>query len=92
MATHIFPGEEGLYDFCGSDDHMAPEIIRLEENPEDLPQGYKIPGLSYSFGVDIWALGIMVYELFTGEVPFFSSDDYVKLHIQICDNEPRFDN
>lgn len=36
---------------CGSVEYMAPEIIK---------------GEAYSYPVDFWALGILVYELFTG--------------------------
>ena len=67
---------------------MAPEIIKLESNPEELPKGYKVPGLTYGSGVDIWALGIMVYELFTGEAPFYDEDNFVEMHKQICDKQP----
>ena len=41
--------------FCGSNDYMAPEIIQ---------------GKEYNEKVDIWSLGILIYELLTGEVPF----------------------
>ena len=41
--------------FCGSDDYMAPEIIQ---------------GKEYNEKVDIWSLGILIYELLSGKVPF----------------------
>lgn len=41
--------------FCGTYEYMAPEMVR------DIPYNYK---------VDIWALGIFLYELTHGVAPF----------------------
>ena len=29
----------------------------------------------YSFATDVWAFGVIVFQLFTGEVPFTGDDD-----------------
>lgn len=54
-----FARELGKYDradtLCGTPYYMAPEI---KEEPD------------YDYGVDIWALGIIYFELLTGTVPF----------------------
>jgi len=42
--------------FCGTLEYMAPEMLR------DKP--------SYSKEVDIWALGILLYELVHGRAPY----------------------
>ena len=54
---------EGLYPpkntrtFCGTPDFMAPEVI---------------DGKPYSFSVDWWALGVMIYIMLTGQVRIHS--------------------
>ena len=40
---------------CGTPEYMAPEMIS---------------GQGHDGGVDIWALGVLIYELFTGNSPF----------------------
>ena len=41
---------------CGTPIYLAPELLA--------------PKCSYSHTVDIWAIGILAYELITGELPF----------------------
>ncbi|OMH86314.1 Ribosomal protein S6 kinase beta-1 [Zancudomyces culisetae] len=53
--------------FCGTPSYMAPEIFNL-----DVP---------YEKSVDWWSLGVLLYEMLTGRVPFFG-----KSHKQVFDN------
>ena len=41
--------------YCGTLDYMAPEILK---------------GMNYSNKVDVWSLGIMLFELIQGQIPF----------------------
>lgn len=44
---------------CGTPDYLAPEIV---------------DGQTYDEKVDVWSLGILLYELFTGRTPFEAAD------------------
>jgi len=48
------------YTVCGTLEYMAPEIFY---------------GTGYSFSIDWWALGIVMYELMLGETPFAGQDN-----------------
>ena len=50
--------------FCGTPDYMAPEMQNSAE---------------YSYGVDVWSLGILQYELLHGKPPFQEQNELEKL-------------
>jgi serine/threonine protein kinase len=94
LATLYDPDDKGLRDFVGSDDHMAPEIIRLWANPDldtelkeraelgleisdkEYAKAYTNKENRYNEKVDVWALGVMIYQLFTGRTPFDEGGEY----------------
>ena len=64
---------------CGTYEYMAPEII--QEKP-------------YSLGVDIWSLGILLYELLHGYSPFRvrgKEDDHRNIFKNIMKNDIKFE-
>lgn len=48
--------------FCGTIDYVPPEIVE---------------GSSYDERVDIWALGVLLYELASGKAPFETRDENI---------------
>lgn len=51
-------------EFIGTLDYLAPEIIKCR-GPDASP---------YCPSVDLWSLGIVIYEIFTGTTPFYNQD------------------
>eukprot|EP00747_Dinoflagellata_sp_TGD_P165930 gnl/TRDRNA2_/TRDRNA2_187961_c0_seq1.p1 gnl/TRDRNA2_/TRDRNA2_187961_c0~~gnl/TRDRNA2_/TRDRNA2_187961_c0_seq1.p1 ORF type:complete len:457 (+),score=65.49 gnl/TRDRNA2_/TRDRNA2_187961_c0_seq1:50-1372(+) len=54
-AVHTYPHER-RWTLCGTLDYLPPEMVHAS--------------CGHSFGVDVWGLGVLAYELLTGEPPF----------------------
>merc|ERR1719219_2552198 len=48
-------GEMKTYTICGTKEYFAPELVNKK---------------AYDFGVDWWALGVAIYDMMTGYIPF----------------------
>ena len=62
------------YTVCGTYNYMAPEIF--ENN-----------GKGYSFKVDIWSVGVIMYQLLTGKLPF-NGENNVEIQKNILSFQP----
>lgn len=70
------------YTMCGTTDYLSPELIQ---------------NAGYSYSVDYWALGILIFEFFVGETPFpsnkYGHQVYQSIvHTEVCDYRHIFAN
>ena len=67
---------ENISTFCSTMEYMAPEIVGSE---------------NYDYSVDIWSLGILLYELLFGHSPF-NADSNKNIIFNIKKHELNYDN
>lgn len=60
--------------FCGTSEYLAPEVVMQ---------------MPYSYPIDMWALGVLVYEMILGTTPFFD-ENKAKMFTNIVSAEPFF--
>jgi serine/threonine protein kinase len=74
LSIEIFEGAKTTNTFCGTCEYMAPEIVNREE---------------YDYRVDIWALGIVFYEMLFQMTPFYDENQSA-IYEKILRAEPSF--
>lgn len=74
-AVHTYPNEK-RWTVCGTPDYLPPEMVN---------------GKGHSFGVDVWGLGVVCFEILTGTVPFsaITAEDTYRLILKATPAFPK---
>jgi serine/threonine protein kinase len=74
LSTEVVESENGKDTFCGTSHYISPEMIY---------------NLKYTYKIDWWSLGILMFEMITSYTPFANSNKN-KLYDDILKSEPEY--
>lgn len=69
---------DGARTICGTTEFLAPEVILLDQYNEKVKAGQTMSSAespSYTYLVDYWSLGIMIFDMLNGHPPFTGNNN-----------------